>query len=145
MAWYSKGVRFECQRCGHCCGGEPGNVFISPDDVQRIASHLCISSGDFLSQYCREVDMGSYYQTSLKEREDYSCIFLTDKGCAIYEVRPLQCRTYPFWPYIFSDRALLEAEKAQCPGIGKGEVHDETEIRTCLSAMTREKVVTRVK
>ena len=34
----------------------------------------------------------------------YDCVFLKEdpergrKTCSIYPVRPLQCRTWPFWP-----------------------------------------------
>ncbi len=36
-----------------------------------------------------------------------------------------------------SDRALWNAEKEACPGIGTGELHGEREIRECLEAARR--------
>ena len=90
--------------------------------------------------------MGTYYQLSLLERNDLSCEFLDEDGrCRIYPVRPLQCRTYPFWPYLFSDRALLEAEKANCPGIGEGRLYSESEIRKMVKDTLLDKLVTIVK
>ena len=76
---------------------------------------------------------------------NYNCVFLTDEGCSIYPVRPLQCRTYPFWPYLLEDRAILEAEKASCPGIGEGELHSAGEIRQQCRATLLEKLSTIVK
>lgn len=129
MAWYSSGLKFTCKLCGHCCSGEPGYVFLSKDEIEHISSYLGLAEEEFLNKYTRLIDRGTYYDISLKEREDYSCIFLSDKGCKIYPVKPLQCSTYPFWDYLLSDKALFYAEKEACPGIGEGELHSEKEIR----------------
>ena len=37
--------------------------------------------------------LGKLYKLALQD-----CIFLKDKLCTIYPVRPLQCSTYPWWP-----------------------------------------------
>ena len=146
MAWYSKGVCFTCKGCAHCCSSEAGYVFLSAEDLKNIPSFLSISEKDFLERHTRRVDMGTYYQLSLLERNDLSCEFLGKDGrCRIYPVRPLQCRTYPFWPYLFSDRALLEAEKANCPGIGEGRLYSESEIRKMVKDTLLDKLVTIVK
>ncbi len=145
MAWYDRGIRFSCKMCRHCCSGEPGSVFLSEESITAISSHLGIGRGEFLEKYTRLVDMGTYYQISLTEDGDYNCVFLTDEGCSIYPVRPLQCRTYPFWPYLLEDRAILEAEKASCPGIGEGELHSAGEIRQQCRATLLEKLSTIVK
>lgn len=129
MAWYSSGLKFTCKLCGHCCSGEPGYVFLSKDEIEHISSYLGLAEEEFLNKYTRLIDRGTYYDISLKEREDYSCIFLSDKGCSIYPVKPLQCSTYPFWDYLLSDKALFYAEREACPGIGEGELHSEKEIR----------------
>ncbi len=145
VAWYDKGVDFTCRMCGHCCSGEPGFVYLSEKSIQEISDHLGLDRDVFLEKYTRLVDMGTYWQISLKERDDYSCVFLTEKGCSIYPVRPLQCMTYPFWPHVFEDRALWEAEKDSCPGIGCGEHHDASSIRSLLRQTLLEKLVTIVK
>ena len=145
LAWYDKGICFTCLRCSHCCSGEPGYVFISGSDADRISSYLSMKRDEFLSSHTRLVDMGTYYQVSLKERDNYDCEFLTDKGCSIYEVRPLQCRTYPFWPHVFDDKALFEEEKKACPGLGKGELRSAAEIREGIHSTLMEKLLTIVK
>jgi len=36
---------------------------------------------------------------------DYGCVFLDPFGqCSIYDVRPVQCRTYPFWPSLLESK-----------------------------------------
>lgn len=129
MAWYDRGVCFSCKGCGHCCSGEPGFVFLSSEEIDSIASFLDMERDDFLTAFTRRIDRGEYYEVSLRERADYSCIFLKNNRCEIYPVRPLQCRTYPFWDYLMKDRVLYEAEKEACPGIGEGELHSASEIR----------------
>lgn len=129
MAWFDKGLVFSCEGCGHCCSGEPGFVFLSAEEIEAISNFLSLSQDDFLSLYTRWIDRGDYYNLSLKEHANYDCVFLKDKRCEIYPVRPNQCRTYPFWPYLMEERALWEAEKEACPGIGHGEHHDAAEIR----------------
>jgi len=49
--------------------------------------------------------------------EDYACIFFDEnlKRCSIYEARPNQCRTFPFWEQ-FKCSAKEEVAK-ECPGI----------------------------
>jgi hypothetical protein len=70
---------------------------------------------DFMQQYLYK----NAYKYSIKERkfEDaYECAFYDreSNGCMIYEVRPLQCRTFPFWDY-FKNR--VDELKLECPGI----------------------------
>ena len=36
----------------------------------------------------------------LTNNSEQHCVFLKDKLCQIYEARPSQCSTYPFWPTI---------------------------------------------
>ncbi|MHA1726291.1 MAG: YkgJ family cysteine cluster protein, partial [Promethearchaeota archaeon] len=51
-----------------------------------------------------------------------------DYTCAIYEARPIQCKTYPFWTSIFKDRGSLNYEKLHCPGFGHGKFYTKEEI-----------------
>jgi Fe-S-cluster containining protein len=55
----------------------------------------------------------------LKSREeDGVCIHLNDrKQCSIYEVRPQQCRAFPWWGENLATSAAWNTTKASCPGI----------------------------
>ena len=128
---------FSCQMCSHCCSGEPGYVFLSLEDIRRASGYLEVKEEEFLSIYCRKLDYGTYYIYSLKERDDFSCIFLSEKGCTIYPSRPLQCSTYPFWKGLFDDDEAWEREKRSCPGIDVGRIYSESEMNA-LSTMTVE-------
>ena len=48
------------------------------------------------------------------------CHFLLDGGCSIHEVKPTQCRIFPFWPELVDSRRAWRKTAAYCPGIGKG-------------------------
>jgi hypothetical protein len=60
-------------------------------------------------------------RVSLIEQANGACIFLDEPtgACGVYEVRPRQCRTYPFWPAIVATEAAWQREAAKCPGIGE--------------------------
>lgn len=112
--WYQEGLRFKCTGCGQCCTGAPGFVWVSKEDIEKISKHLNISIKEFHKRYLRKV--GKRYSL-LENPVNFDCIFLEGKKCEIYEVRPTQCRTYPWWPtQIESLEAWNEAAK-YCEGI----------------------------
>lgn len=126
-AWFAGGLRFACRRCGRCCSGEPGYVFLRLGEAEGIAAALGLGLEAFFLRHTRRVPGG----ISLRERPDGRCAYLRE-GCAIYAARPRQCRAYPFWPRILASRAAWEREARECPGIGEGELHGEPEIRAAL-------------
>ena len=105
-----------CAACGgRCCTGESGNIFVSPAEIRALAAHLRIDENDFRQTYLEKRG----YRFSLKERivgVSHDCIFFDRKlgGCAVYEARPAQCRTFPFWDYYKTRVAEL---KQECPGV----------------------------
>jgi len=125
--WYEKGLRFTCTQCGNCCTGPPGAVWFTKTEGKAMAKQLEISVESFYLQYARK--LGNKW--SLTERVvqgKYDCVFLdrsTEKpSCSLYEGRPMQCRTWPFWPEILQSKASWERTKQQtpCPGMGNGNL-----------------------
>ncbi len=114
MPWYEKGLKFKCTECGKCCGGAPGYVWLTNSDIQRLSEHLNISEDELIKKYCRQVGN----RISLKERAvNYNCIFLVDSRCSVYEGRPTQCRTYPFWGKNVASKRAWEETSLECEGI----------------------------
>ena len=115
--FYKDGLNFSCQRCSFCCGHSPGYVYLSRSDLDRLCKGTGLSVKDFVKKYCREVQ---YYEgktvISLLEKANYDCIFW-DKGCTLYEHRPSQCRTYPFWAWIVKDKETWDDVAQECPGM----------------------------
>jgi len=118
--WYAEGLRFECKRCGRCCTGEPGYVWLRKDEIAGIARFLKLSREEFLARSCRRV----FLRFSLLEHPNGDCVFFSPSGCRIYPVRPVQCRTFPFWAHILQSCSKWEALKRRCPGVGHGRLYE---------------------
>ncbi len=122
--WYADGLRFGCQRCGACCTGESGYVWVTPREAARIARFLGLSGAEFASQYLRKP--GTH--ESLIELPDARCIFYAGNACAIYSVRPVQCRTFPFWRSVVVSPEAWRRCGEGCPGIGQGRLYSAAQV-----------------
>lgn len=126
--WYQAGLSFGCTQCGHCCSGDPGHVWTTKEEIRRISKFLGHTDGRLDKKHLRRVG----FRHSLTERSNGDCIFLKREGgrgiCEIYPVRPLQCRTWPFWRRnLRSSDEWKEAHEA-CPGMNCGEHYDFAQI-----------------
>ena len=130
--FYENGLHFECTQCSKCCRHEPGYVFLSYNDLDRLLDFFSISKDIFVEKYCRIVDMGGHKRLSLIEKTNYDCIFWSNGVCEIYNARPLQCRSYPFWKPFLADRESWNAEAESCPGMNHGSIRDKAEIKEWL-------------
>ncbi len=136
-AWYRQGLKFTCTCCGNCCTGGAGYVWISEQEVKLLAEHLKLSVEETLEQYCRTINGKVSLKESRSVAGKYDCVFLKEikpprasrngqvivqakRVCGIYEVRPLQCRTWPFWPENLTDKAAWQVETRKCPGMNTG-------------------------
>ncbi|MFQ5704204.1 MAG: YkgJ family cysteine cluster protein [Gemmatimonadales bacterium] len=119
--WYHEGLRFECTRCGHCCGGAPGTVRITADEAGTIAEYLNISPAQFVESYTQVVNVDDLI---LNDRPDHSCILYDSAvGCTVYPHRPRQCRTWPFWQSVVGNPQRWADEARECPGMNRGKLH----------------------
>lgn len=125
--FYEKGLRFQCQGSGNCCTshGEFGFVFLTIDDRRRFAKHMNISTAAFTRKYCDLKD-GVWHLKEDSKNPD--CMFLANKRCSVYEARPTQCRTWPFWPEVMNPKSWGKEVASFCPGVGKGQLWSKTEI-----------------
>ena len=104
---------FACQ--GRCCTGESGYIFVNKAEVEKICKLLEMDIKEFVPKYLFKKG----YKYSLKEvvyNDSYECVFYDrdSNGCTIYDARPLQCRTFPFWDYY---KTRVNELKLECPGI----------------------------
>ena len=133
--FYADGLRFSCARCSSCCRHDPGYVFLSLKDAEQLAKRNGLEYSSFVSAYCRWIPIGGGSEMlSLKERSNYDCVFWGANGCSVYEDRPLQCKTFPFWDSVLADEKSWRATSADCPGMNTGRLYDRDEIE-CLSAL----------
>jgi hypothetical protein len=109
-------MRFECQAgCTRCCDTK-GWVYVTEGDLRAAAKYLGMTRKAFEEKYVYRTK----HQIRLRKPPEKQCHFLEAGGCSIHEVKPVQCRLYPFWPELVEDRKAWERERVKCPGIGKG-------------------------
>jgi hypothetical protein len=94
-------------------------------EAKAMAGHLGLEPAEFRRLYVRRLWRGP----SLKEKANYDCILLDSRGeCAVYPVRPTQCRIWPFWPSNLRSPSAWDAARERCPGIGRGRLWTLEEI-----------------
>lgn len=122
---YEGGLRFSCQPgCAKCCKIS-GRVEIEERELVAMARHLGAGEQEFRKKYTKT----SKGQLLLQERKGGPCVMLDENDrCRVYPVRPLQCRTYPFWDEILANDFTWLLEKNFCPGIDDGHFYSTSEI-----------------
>ena len=134
--WYAQGLRFRCTQCGNCCTGPAGTVWFDEAEGRRMADALGVDEKTFYRRYAHQVE-GRW---SLREHETphgFDCVFLDRTSqagkalCSIYQARPAQCRTWPFWPENLRSRGVWQAVKRNtpCPGMDTGALVPVERIR----------------
>jgi Fe-S-cluster containining protein len=123
--WYADGLNFTCTRCGNCCTGEPGFVWVTDDEIAALAALRGEPVDEFTGLHTKAAHRGR----TLREKGNGDCVFY-DKatGCTVYEARPRQCRTWPFWESTVATPAAWEHTKGVCPGAGRGNLIPAEEI-----------------
>ena len=121
--FFDGGLRFACQRCGACCSGDPGIVQITSQEIAKAADYLGISPAGFIDGFC----LPWKDRHRIREDNQGNCLF-HDNGCRIYPMRPLQCRTFPFWFSNLRSQTRWESIRRQCPGIGRGRRYSKKQI-----------------
>lgn len=125
--WYKDGLHFECAGCGKCCGGGPGYVWVDRAAIEILAKRLGLSTYLFEQTFVYTVTGN---KKSLKEHENGDCIFLdaTTRRCRVYEDRPIQCRTWPFWTQNLTSPKTWNRTAKRCSGCNQGRLFTLEEI-----------------
>jgi uncharacterized protein len=132
--WWADGVQFQCQGSGKCCvsHGEFGFVYLTLADRRRMAKVLGMSTSAFTRKHCQMTDGVFHLRETGPE-----CRFLEKKRCSVYEGRPEQCRTWPFWPEVMNAKSWAKEVKGFCPGVGKGKVISGEKIEAILETQIK--------
>jgi Fe-S-cluster containining protein len=125
--WYHDGLQFGCKACGRCCGGGPGYVWITQEEIDRMAKRLGLSTLLFEQAFVWTV---RGRKRSLKEYPNGDCVLLDEKtrGCKVYDERPIQCRTWPFWSQNIDTPNSWKTTAKFCPGCNSGKFYTLAEI-----------------
>lgn len=128
------GLRFGCTMCGNCCSGPPGFVLFTEAEGRAIAARLGVSYERFLEKFTEDTERGRSI-IDVERGRGFDCVFLDRSSvpgkavCGIYEERPRQCRTWPFWPGMLASRDRWVRAKGMCPGLDSGRLFTPVEIR----------------
>lgn len=131
------GLRFTCTSCGACCTGPEGYVNFTGAEGKAIAKRLGLSHDEFMRTYTHDTSEGRSL-TERKTAHGYDCVFLDRESipgkavCSIYEDRPSQCRTWPFWEVNLRSRRHWMSAARGCPGMNTGELHPPAKVRLTL-------------
>eukprot|EP00978_Attheya_sp_CCMP212_P032743 scaffold129257_cov54-Attheya_sp.AAC.3 len=119
---------FSCTGCGNCCRTR-GEVYLSPKELVKASNSLDMSTSQFKEAYVsheQKVKMSNTGGTNDTDEEGWVLLKTTPKGCifldqdtnecGIYEARPIQCSTYPFWPRIMKSQKSWNSEVC-LPGV----------------------------
>lgn len=118
--WFREGLKFACTGCGDCCTGAPGYVWVNKAEIEALAAAIGIDTGEFQRRYVRKVGI----RKSLIEWTNGDCIFFhgESRTCQVYDARPRQCRTWPFWPSNLASSAAWEDTAQRCQGCNRGRL-----------------------
>lgn len=123
--WYAQGLPFRCTRCGNCCTGTPGFVWVSDEELAALADFRGEALDEVRELYSRLAHRGR----TLREKDNGDCVFYDrEAGCTVYPVRPRQCRTWPFWESNVADAEAWKRTCDVCPGAGTGDLIPADEI-----------------
>ena len=118
---YPANIRFECTRCGLCCGDTPQktrHILLLTSEAQKIAKETSLPPADFSV----EIQDKQPYSYEMKKAEG-KCFFLKENQCTIYTLRPLICRFYPFQLTFNKDQEThVFYFTLECPAINEGKV-----------------------
>lgn len=131
--WYRDGLRFECTGCGDCCTGAPGFVWVNRAEIEALAERLGLAPVEFEERFVRKVGV----RRSLVEHSNGDCVFFdgATRRCTVYEQRPRQCRTWPFWESNVATPEDWADTCRACPGSGRGQLFTVEQIAASVAVI----------
>jgi Fe-S-cluster containining protein len=111
-------------------------VWFTDDEGEAMARSLNLSEAEFYQRFAHRIE-GRWSLIERETRHGFDCVFLDRTSvpgkavCSIYAARPLQCRTWPFWPEMLESRRQWTAYKhvTPCPGMNSGPLIPVEHIR----------------
>lgn len=95
----------ECISCQKCC--KWGNAVLSDVDIACISDYLSENSESFFYKFI-DLEINEQFKiNAIKRKVNGDCVFLTENGCGIYEVRPVKCRQFPRKEHIDDDLKIF--------------------------------------
>lgn len=136
------GLKWSCLGSGACCISRDGYgyVYLTGADIVRLAAHFEVSP-DWLKlewlDYDQDAEQYCLPEKNTNKSDSIPCVFLEQSKCTVYEARPTQCRTWPFWPENMTAKSwdenvvkfCLGAAAADSPLVSQKEIRKNLEIQ----------------
>jgi Fe-S-cluster containining protein len=126
---YPANVRFECNRCGLCCGDtkqKTRHILLLETEAKKIASQTSLPLPDFSNEIKDKLP----YSYEMKKTSEGACILLKENQCRIYPLRPLICVFYPFeLKFDKNKEKHIFDFTLECPGINQGKLISEEDFK----------------
>lgn len=107
---------YSCSRCRACCRLK--TIHLNPYEIARLSGNRGVSTTEFIAGFTTNGG------TVLLSKQDGTCVFLEEEGCAVHADRPLVCRLYPLGRHVdflgVESFSQMEREEG-C----RGTVHEE--------------------
>ena len=135
------GLSFGCTMCGECCSGLGGYVLYTDEEADGLARRFGITREEFIRRYTHDTAAGRSLR-EVSSDHGLDCIFLDRTKipgravCGVYEDRPMQCRTWPFWKSNLQAPWAWSRASRNCPGINKGTRYTVQQIRILRDKVT---------
>jgi len=109
-------------------------VYINEHECGQLAEFLGSNPKEFKRRFTFVDDQG-WRQLNFRQGR---CVFLdADERCGVYAARPLQCRTFPFWPELIRSGRWTRQARRLCEGVGRGREVGAREVRERLEIARR--------
>lgn len=120
-----EGKKFLCTECGKCCTGA-GEVWANTAETKALARSLGLSESHFNKKFTKKYSKRPGWYLLQRKQGSGECIFLADdkKRCLVYNARPMQCTTYPFWPELMNDEMWSQEASDVCEGINHADAKE---------------------
>ncbi len=122
------GLRFACTQCGNCCSGPGGFVLVNDAELEALSRRLGVTPREFEERYTHQTVRGRSL-TEVESAHGLDCVFLDRAShpgravCSLYEDRPAQCRTWPFWRSNLATKRDWVLAGRRCPGMDRGPLY----------------------
>jgi len=108
-------------------------VYVTKPEIEALAAAAGMEVAEFEETFVRPAGR----RKSLVELPNGDCVFYNRlaRRCRVYEARPRQCRTWPFWASNLRSRQAWEQTCRVCPGSGRGPLVSVEQIQDQVAAV----------
>ena len=101
-------IQFHCFQCGNCCHSNQGYISLEIDEILSIQENINFD----LSLHIERSATGHYLLRTINGK----CLFYSE-SCLIHQVKPRQCKKYPFLKSITQNHFLWKETQKKCKGL----------------------------